>query len=412
MLIPQRPWHGWLAISSHAVSNPMPSSIRSILHVDMDAFYASIEQRDNPELRGRPVVVGGGTNRGVVAAASYEARKFGISSAMPMAEAMRRCSHLRRVKLRMTHYKSVSGQIFTVFREFTPLVEGLSLDEAFLDVTASVTLFGSPTLIAVEIKQRIYAQTGLTASVGVAQNKLVAKIASELDKPDGLTIIEPGDYEKKLDPLPVQVIPGIGRETLKRLSRVRIGTVGELRSATDRDLEPIFGRYTQKTRDRAAGIDTRPVTPSREEKSISAEETFAIDLSSPADMDRELLRLAERTAGRLRRASLNANTIQIKIRRADFKTCTRQRSVKPPASSTDQIYAVARELLGTWLASNPGAKIRLLGIGSNNLVPAQQPDLFATISEQDNTVVDNMVDEIRDRFGTSSVTRARTLDRR
>ena len=378
----------------------------------MDAFYASIEQRDDPELRGRPVVVGGGTNRGVVAAASYEARKFGISSAMPMAEAMRRCRHLRRVKPRMTHYKSVSGQIFAVFREFTPLVEGLSLDEAFLDVTASVTLFGSPALIAVEIKQRIYAQTGLTASVGVAQNKLVAKIASELDKPDGLTIIEPGDYEKKLDPLPVQVIPGIGRETLKRLSRVRIGTVGDLRSATDRDLEPIFGRYTQKTRDRAAGIDTRPVTPSREEKSISAEETFAIDLSSPADMDRELLRLAERTAGRLRKARLHANTIQVKIRRADFKTCTRQRGVKPPACSTDQIYAVARELLGTWLASNAGAKIRLLGIGGNNLVPSQQPDLFATISEQDNTVVDNMVDEIRDRFGTSSVTRARTLDRR
>ena len=390
----------------------MPSSIRSILHVDMDAFYASIEQRDDPELRGRPVVVGGGTNRGVVAAASYEARKFGISSAMPMAEAMRRCRHLRRVKPRMTHYKSVSGQIFAVFREFTPLVEGLSLDEAFLDVTASVTLFGSPALIAVEIKQRIYAQTGLTASVGVAQNKLVAKIASELDKPDGLTIIEPGDYEKKLDPLPVQVIPGIGRETLKRLSRVRIGTVGDLRSATDRDLEPIFGRYTQKTRDRAAGIDTRPVTPSREEKSISAEETFAIDLSSPADMDRELLRLAERTAGRLRKARLHANTIQVKIRRADFKTCTRQRGVKPPASSTDQIYAIARELLSTWLASNAGAKIRLLGIGGNNLVPSQQPDLFATISEQDNTVVDNMVDEIRDRFGTSSVTRARTLDRR
>ena len=390
----------------------MPSSLRSILHVDMDAFFASIEQRDAPELRGRPVVVGGGMNRGVVAAASYEARKFGISSAMPMAEAMRRCSHLCRVKPRMAQYRKVSSQIFAVFREFTPLVEGLSLDEAFLDVTASVTLFGSPASIAAEIKQRIYAKTSLTASVGVAQNKLVAKIASDLDKPDGLTILEPGDYEKKLEPLPVHVIPGIGRETLKRLSSVGIGTVGDLRAATDRDLEPIFGRYTQKTRDRAAGIDTRPVTPCREEKSISAEETFAIDLSSPADMDRELLRLAERTAGRLRRAGLNANTIQIKIRRADFKTCTRQRSVKPAANGTDQIYAVARELLGTWLASNPGAKIRLLGIGGNNLAPAQQSDLFTTISEQGNTVVDNMVDEIRDRFGSSSVARASTLYRR
>jgi len=312
----------------------------------------------------------------------------------------------------MSRYKHVSSQIFTVFREFTPLVEGLSLDEAFLDVTASVTLFGSPALIAAEIKQRILVVTGLTASVGVAQNKLVAKIASDLDKPDGLTIVEPADYEKKLDPLPVHVIPGIGRETLKRLSRVRISTVRDLRTAIDRDLEPIFGRYTQRTRDRAAGIDTRPVVSCREEKSISAEETFDTDLSSPADMDRELLRLTERTASRLRRAALAANTVQIKIRRADFKTYTRQRSVKPPASGTDQIYAVARDLLNTWLVDNPGAKIRLLGVGGNNLAPTQQPDFFATDTGQDNTVVDTMVDEIRDRFGTSSVARARTLDRR
>lgn len=390
----------------------MPSSNRSILHVDMDAFYASIEQRDAPELMGRPVVVGGRTNRGVVAAASYEAREFGIFSAMPMAEAMRRCSHLCRVQPRMSHYRNVSSQIFTVFREFTPLVEGLSLDEAFLDVTASVKLFGSPALIAAEIKQRIHAETGLTASVGVAHNKLIAKIASDLDKPDGLTVVEPADYEKKLDPLPVHVIPGIGSETLKRLRTIQIDTVRDLRTATDRDLEPIFGRYTRKTRDSAAGIDTRPVVSSHEEKSISAEETFDTDLSSPAEMDRELLRLTERTASRLRKAALGAGTVQIKIRRADFKTYTRQRSVTPPASGTDQIYAVARDLLKSWLVDNPGAKIRLLGVGGNNLAPARQSDLFSTDIKQGNTVVDNTVDEIRDRFGTSSVARARTLDRR
>jgi DNA polymerase-4 len=377
----------------------------------MDAFYASVEQRDNPGLKGKPVVVGGGANRGVVAAASYEARKFGIQSAMPMAEAMRRCANLCRVKPRMSHYKAVSGQIFTIFRDFTPLVEGLSLDEAFLDVTASVTLFGSPTRIAQEIKMRIKADTGLTASVGVAVNKLVAKIASELDKPNGLTIVGPGDYEKKLDPLPARVIPGIGPETLKKLGGVGISTVRDLRLASDRDLEPIFGRYTQKTRDRAAGIDARPVVPSREEKSISAEETYDTDLASPADMDRELLCLTERSASRMRKAAVSANTVQIKIRRADFKTYTRQRSVKPPANGTEQIYAVARELLQTWLANNPGAKVRLLGVGGSNLVPAEQQDLFATDSEQGKMVVDNTVDEIRDRFGTSSVARARTLDR-
>ncbi len=377
----------------------------------MDAFYASVEQRDNPDHRGKPLVVGGGSNRGVVAAASYEARKFGIRSAMPIAEAIRRCDHLLRVKPRMSHYKAVSRQIFSVFNEFTPLVEGLSLDEAFLDVTASVKLFGSPQEIAASIKQRILADTGLNASVGVAENKLVAKIASDLDKPDGLTVVTPALYGEKLDPLPVRVIPGIGRETLKRLDGIRVTTVRDLRQASNRDLEPIFGRFTQKTRDRASGIDDRPVVPDREEKSISAEETYEQDLSSPADMNRELLRLTERTSARLRKASLSASTVQIKIRRADFTTFTRQRRVTPPSNGTDQIYAVANELLSAWRRANPGAKIRLLGVGGSKLVAAQQPDLFADESSQYSSVIDETVDEIREKFGTLSVSRAKTLDR-
>jgi len=375
----------------------------------MDAFYASVEQRDNPELKGLPVVVGGGSNRGVVAAASYEARKFGIRSAMPMAEAIRRCDRLVRVKPRMSHYKKASEKIFAIFREFTPLVEGLSLDEAFLDVTASVKLFGSPEKMAASIKQRILDDTALTASVGVAQNKLVAKIASDLDKPDGLTIVMPSDYRQRLDPLPVRVIPGIGRKTLKQLKQICVSSIRDLRHAQSRDLEPIFGRFTQKTRDRAAGIDNRPVVPSREEKSISAEETFDQDLSRPADMNRELLRLADRTAGRLRKASLAAGTVQLKIRRADFSTCTRQRSVKPPANGTDSIYRVARDLLDTWLASNPGARIRLLGVGGSHLAPAEQPDLFD--SHSSTSAIDGAVDEIRQKFGSLSVSRAKTLDR-
>lgn len=376
----------------------------------MDAFYASVEQRDNPDLKGKPVVVGGGTNRGVVAAASYEARAFGIRSAMPMAEAIRRCAHLIRVPPRMSHYKQASVIIFAIFREFTPLVEGLSLDEAFLDVTASVKLFGSPEKIAAEIKRRIFDNTGLTASVGIAENKLVAKIASDLDKPDGLTIVTPASYHDKLDPLPVQVIPGIGRETLRRLDEIGVSTVRDLRLAENRDLEPIFGRFTQKTRDRASGIDARPVVPRREEKSISAEETYERDLSKPADMDRELLRLTERTAARLRKALLAAGTVQIKVRRADFKTYTRQRSVNPPANGTDRIFAIARELLHAWLADNPGAKIRLLGVGGSKLAPAAQPDLFATDSAKNPAVVDKTVDEIREKFGSLSVGRARILD--
>ena len=377
----------------------------------MDAFYASVEQRDNPELRGKPLVVGGGNNRGVVAAASYEARKFGIRSAMPMAEANRRCDHLLRVKPRMSSYKDASKLIFGVFREFTPLVEGLSLDEAFLDVTASMKLFGTPEKIAAEIKQRILAKTQLTASVGVAENKLVAKIASDLDKPDGLTVVMPADYARVLDPLPVRVIPGIGRETLKRLTAVGVATVMDLRTTEKRDLEPIFGRFTQKTRDRAAGIDVRPVVPSREEKSISAEETYDKDLARPSDMNRELLRLTERTAARLRKASLSAATVQVKIRRADFKTFTRQRNVQPPTSGTDQIYAVAKDLLTAWLASNPGAKIRLLGVGASHFLPIQQPDLFAQDLSQSHSAIDETVDEIRQKFGSLAVGRAKTLDR-
>ena len=241
----------------------MSTSTRSILHVDMDAFYASVEQRDEPALRGKPLVVGGTGNRGVVAAASYEAREYGIRSAMPMRDAIRRCPDLLRVRPRMAHYQAVSKQVFEVFRRFTPLVEGLSLDEAFLDVSGSVALFGDPVEIARSIKQQIFDTTQLTASVGVAVNKLVAKIASDLEKPDGLTVIYPDDYERLLDPLAVSVIPGIGKETLRRLSGTSISTLRELRLAEDRVLGPIFGRYAAKTTARAAGMDDRPVVPSR-----------------------------------------------------------------------------------------------------------------------------------------------------
>lgn len=386
-------------------------TVRSILHVDMDAFYASVEQRDNPELRGKPLVVGGGSNRGVVAAASYEAREFGIRSAMPMAQARQRCPELCRVAPRMSHYKSVSNDIFDVFREFTPLVEGLSLDEAFLDVTASLKLFGAGLDIAMEIKRRIRARTKLTASVGLAENKLLAKIASDMDKPDGLVLITAKDVHDKLDPLPVSVLPGIGRETLALLHEVGIRTIAELRLATDRQIQPIFGRFTSKTRDRASGIDDRPVVPSRAEKSISAEETYDQDLGDRQDMERELLRLTERTSHRLRKAGLQAGTVQVKIRRSDFRTVTRQRSLRPPDNGTDQLFAIARDLLAIWLARNPGQRIRLLGVGGTNLAPAEQRDLFSDDDASSSTAVDRTVDEIRDRFGNASVSRARILDR-
>lgn len=385
--------------------------MRTILHVDMDAFYTSVEQRDKPELRGKPVVVGGGSNRGVVAAASYEVREFGVRSAMPMAEALRRCPNLIRITPRMSHYKAVSEQIFEVFREFTPLVEGLSLDEAFLDVTGSRALHGSGRQIAEKIKLTIHDRIGLTASVGAAENKLVAKIASDLDKPDGLVVVTSDNARTTLDPLPVSVIPGIGQQTLARLHSVNVYNIADLRQAPDRDLEPVFGRYTQRTRDRASGIDKRPVVPDREEKSISAEETFDVDLSDRQDMDRELLTLSVTTARRLRKSNLQAGTVQIKIRQSDFQTFTRQKSLQPPVNNTDQIFQIARDLLSTWLESNPDTRIRLLGVGGSKLSPAEQRDLFADNEGPVASGVDHTVDEIQDRFGTESVGRARTLQR-
>ena len=361
----------------------------------MDAFYASVEQRDDPALRDKPVVVGGTGNRGVVAAASYEARRFGIRSAMPMAEARRRCDHLLQVRPRFEVYRRVSAQVFDVFREFTPLIEGLSLDEAFLDVSGSLKLFGDGRAIGARIKARVREVTGLTASVGVAANKLVAKIASDLDKPDGLVVVTTGNLRATLDPLPARVIPGIGRETLTRLTRAGIETVGDLRRADRRVLESIFGRYAEKTRQRAAGIDDRPVVPVRPEKSISAEETYDEDVADPDALYTRLLRLTERTAGRLRKKGLVAGTVQVKIRRADFTTYTRQQRLGTPTSSTQQIYAVAR--------------LRLLGVGGSQLAAAAQGDLFG--AADDTGTVDRALDDIRERFPGLDVGRARSFKR-
>lgn len=384
-------------------------SQRQILHVDMDAFYASVEQRDRPELRGKPLVVGGDGNRGVVAAASYESRRFGVRSAMPMRDARRRCPDLICVRPRMSHYQDVSAEIFAIFREFTPLVEGLSLDEAFLDVSSSVALFGDGERIARAIKSLVRSRTGLTASVGVATNKLVAKIASELEKPDGLVIVTDESRQSVLDPLPVRVIPGIGPATAERLARVGIRIIAELRDAAECDLQAVFGRFATRARERACGVDDRPVVPSRAEKSISAEETFDIDLSDLADLQCELLRLTERTSLRLRQKGLAAGTVQLKIRQSDFTTCTRQCALEPASNSSGQIYAAARQLLAAWRRDFPHAKVRLLGVGGSDFAGAGQADLFSSGATASGTQLDQAVDQIRDRFGNLAVSRARTL---
>lgn len=380
--------------------------MRAILHVDMDAFYASVEQRDDPSLRGKPLIVGGTSGRGVVAAASYEVRKFGVRSAMPIRRALELCPHAVCVQPRMQRYQEVSRQVFAIFHEFTPLVQGLSLDEAFLDVTASEALKGDAIAIARAVKERIGATTLLTASVGVATNKLVAKIASDLEKPDGLTVVAAERVHAVLDPLSVRRLPGLGRKTGRIVEATGIRTLAELRRAPDALLWPIFGRYTQRVRERAAGIDDRPVRADWEEKSISAEDTFEIDIADHARAHAELARLADLTVSRLRAKHLVAACVCVKIRRQDFATYTRQRRVAPATNDTRAIANVARELLTGWLHEQPGAKLRLLGVGVSELSPADQLDLFRRPAEAESSSLDGAVDRIREKFGRAAVTRA------
>jgi len=381
---------------------------RAVLHVDMDAFYASVEQHDDPRLAGQPLVVGWDGGRGVVAAASYEVRRYGVHSAMPMRTALRLCPQAICVRPRMRRYQEVSRVVFGVFHEVTPLVQGLSLDEAFLDVTASQHLPGGAVAIARHIKRRIAELTGLTASVGVAPNKLVAKIASDLMKPDGLTVVEPERVHAVLDPLSVRRLPGLGRKTGAKVEAAGIATLGELRSAPDAVLWPLFGRYTALMRERASGVDERPVLPEVEEKSLSAEETFEHDIGDPRDLRRQLARLADLAASRLRARGLITGCIGVKIRRGDFVTFTRQRAVSPPTCEARAVAGVAAELLARWLSANPGAKLRLLGVVLTELTPAAQLGLFEDTRRAGR--LDAALDEARARFGSRALRRGNTIE--
>ena len=385
--------------------------MRAILHIDMDAFYASVEEQDRPELKGMPLIVGGTGGRGVVAAASYAVRRFGVRSAMPMREALRRCPDAVVVPPRMARYKEISDQVFAIFHEFTPVVEGLSLDEAFLDVTASQQLLGSPETIGAEIRRRIAAQTGLTASVGIAPNKLLAKIASDLNKPDGMCRIDAGNIREILDPLPIQKLFGVGQKTLPAVLAAGIHTFGDARTANEAALWRAFGKHGKAMRDRAAGLDDRPVEASREEKSISAEETFDADIRAAAELSAQLKALADRTASRLRAQNLLAGRVTVKIRRGDFTTYTRQRALEPPTQDTAIISAAAEQLLSGWLTSQPRAAVRLLGVGVGDLQILLQSDLFLGQLPNSSARLDTAVDGIRDRFGQGFLTRASLLPR-
>ena len=382
---------------------------RAILHVDMDAFYASVEMHDNPELRGQPVIVGGLGGRGVVAAASYEVRKYGVHSAMPMREALRRCPNAVCVRPRFERYKEISNIVFEVFHRFTPLVQGLSLDEAFLDVTQSQAALGSAEAIAANIKRLIRERTGLTASVGVAPNKLVAKIASDLRKPDGLVVVKAEDVTALLDPLPIRRLFGIGNKTAPLLEGQGIVTLRDLRLAPEAALRSTFGKYVSQIKARAAGVDERPVIPAWDEKQVSSETTFDKDIVDPKQLHAELAVLADRTAARLRSQGWLSERITVKIRRQDFRTYTRQCAVRPATQETRPLAAAAAKLLDEWIASQPRTPVRLLGVGAGDLTAQPQLELFSMPESRRNQHLDAALDDIRAKFGKSAVSRASSL---
>lgn len=338
---------------------------RRILHVDLDEFFAAVEKLDNPSLRGQPLLVGGDPDgRGVVSTASYEARKFGCRSAMPMRQAMRLCPQAIILPVRGGRYKDMSDRVFAILDRFTPLIEPLSIDEAFLDVTGSERLKGAPPKIAADIKAAVRKELGLTCSIGVAPNKFLAKLGSELHKPDGLTVINPQDLPTILDDLPIEKMWGVGISGADRLHSLGLNTFKDLRQADSAALKEAVGSWGEELKKLAAGIDDRPVVPDSQAKSISAEQTFAQDVADLDELRRVLLDEVEHVSRRLRRHGLKARTITLKLRYGDFTTLTRSATDSEPTDLTDVLWSRAVTIFDKWAAR--AGPLRLLGFGTSN----------------------------------------------
>ena len=392
---------------------------RFILHADMDAFYASIEQRDHPELRGRPVIVGASSPRGVVAAASYEARKYGVRSAMPGFRARALCPEGVFVAPNMARYAEVSEQVHAVFGEFTPEIEPLALDEAFLDITGSERLFGGPLELATQLKRRVREQTDLTVTVAVAPNKLVAKIACTLAKPNGLRVVSATEVRALLDPLPVRRLWGVGPVLAQKLERLGLKTLGELVSYDPRQLARELGDRAAELQARAAGVDTRPVVSTRAAKSIGEENTFEANISEREQVSAALTAHADEVARRLRRSGYVGQTITLKIklgqsraRRAArvpgedgeepvYPLLTRAKTLRLPTDDGRLIRDVVLEL---WDAANVGEPVRLLGVSVSQLSASQQSQLeLFTESARPKRQLGVALDAIRERFGRDAI---------
>ncbi len=384
----------------------------SILHVDLDAFYASVEQLLDPSLRGRPVIVGGLGRRGVVSAASYEARPYGVQSAMPMAHARRACPHAVFLAPRFPEYERFSTAVMEILRSITPLVEPISLDEAFLDVAGARRRLGEGPTIAALVRARVREEVGLVASVGVATTKFLAKIASDLAKPDGLLVVEPGEEHAFLHPLPLGRLWGVGPATLARLEALGVRTVGDVAQLPEAAIVAALGSaHGSHLSQLARNIDERPVTPERATKSIGNEETFGTDVRARSELEREIVRLSDRVAGRLRHAGVEARTITLKVRFADFRTITRSRTEPVATALSTDIAATARALLAP---IDIGAGIRLLGVSGTQLVQPSARQGVLDLAGDDGSgpdeertrrrgAVENAMDEVRARFGAGAV---------
>ena len=380
---------------------------RYILHIDMDAFYASVEAKDNPDLCGKPVLVGGTPEqRGVVAACSYPARQFGIHSAMPMSQALRLCPQAVVLPVRMPRYVELSRQIHQIFHDYTPDVEPLSIDEAFLDVTGCIQLFGSAETIGKRIKTDIKDQADLTASVGIAPNKFLAKLASDLEKPDGFVTITEESKQQILDPLGVSKIWGIGKVTYNELQKHGIRTIQQLRTAARYKLSMVFKNQVDDILKLAQGIDSRQVEPHAEAKSISAEETFPTDIKEKDILLSILQNQVEEVSQRLRAEKLQCRTIALKIRYADFRTISRSCTMDSGTNTTQTLLQQARRMLDQWHQKSAGP-LRLLGFGASGLSSegSGQQLLFSDPQEEKQKKIDSAFDKIRGKYGQDSLKR-------
>jgi DNA polymerase-4 len=388
-------------------------SPKHIIHLDMDAFYPSVEVLDNPELRGKPVIVGGSKQRGVVSSASYEARQFGVHSAQPMAMAMRLCPNGIVLPVRMSRYQEVSEQVFEIFYHFTPLVEPLSIDEAFLDVTGSARLFGSAIEIAKKIKQMVVVKTGLTISAGVAPSKFVAKIASDMEKPDGLTVVPPDKVREFLDPLPIKKMWGVGKVTQEALFQLSINTFKDLRQVPVEVLEKKFGRHGIHMHQLSMGIDERDLVTFHDVKSIGHEDTYSEDILDLKLAKRELLSLADRVARRMRRKGLEGKTITLKVKYNDFVQITRSVTRHKYTNESADIYSNICSLLEkTAVGKKP---VRLLGISLSGLADigsGRQLSLFNhNGSNEKRKDLNKTLDSIFEKFGGKGISPGSLIDK-